>query len=382
MDPVSDERPSLPPSPLAENDFLRSNIWLHDIPEVFLQHALKQLSPSLIDGCRIMVPFPPSPSANKALYQLTAGGPRSLDSSALAPTVHCKVQPGLTFSPASIPPTHFLAFPHRASYLSSLDDHGFQHGNHTLIPIHDLPFALASPVLAALFSPRQSSFQGTPTDDPPTDDRALSAALIDATAVAVSAAVSPYPIQGRSTELEVSTGFASGLPALTPPSPPLSPVEDVFNSPNTTSPQPDPPAPAHPFSSSTSMHIPIIPLAIPHLPSFAILHFFIYSRDTSILVNALFASPSSPRPNSHALFSGITRHDMSPAPADDVTREAQLASMEEEELELCLDRIEKLRELATFLEITDRALWETMHQAWEATVDAIEQRTESDEEED
>ncbi|GAA5858457.1 hypothetical protein JCM8547_007315 [Rhodosporidiobolus lusitaniae] len=374
MDHAFEQPPQRLHSPPPDtSEYLRNDPWLNGVPEVFLQHALEQLAPRLIDGRDCILPFLPPQPSTKLPPSARPSKRRRTDPSPLPATIRCRLPASFADSQTSIAPTHFLACPYRPTHASSSIKFGFIHGGHLLIPIHDLPFALKSPVLAALLYPARPPPEETPSDGP-----APSAALLDAATAAASAAASSTSNSASPEQAEASTAFPSGLPISAPYSPPLS-AHDTYSDDLTSSPANPPSAPAHQLSSPAFLHLPVVSLDIPHLPSFALFRSFIYSRDTTALVDSLFATPAPSRRNGVYLVRDRVRP---PAPAHKPAMESRIANMQEEELEVCLDRIGKLRELAVFLEVSDGALWATMHQAWETVVDTIEARYSSDDEEE
>ncbi|GAA6010086.1 hypothetical protein JCM10207_007552 [Rhodosporidiobolus poonsookiae] len=116
--------------------FLEAND-LADVPLPFVADVLTQLAPRLHAGCDSLVPLLPSPPSSSS----SPGSARALPSS-----LPCAQDP-LALAAGALPPTHLLAVSFNPSaYLPSSP-------LNVLYPIHALPWALQSPVVAALITP-------------------------------------------------------------------------------------------------------------------------------------------------------------------------------------------------------------------------------------
>ncbi|BGP52162.1 hypothetical protein JCM10450v2_008133 [Rhodotorula kratochvilovae] len=141
----------------------------------------------------------------------------------------------------ALPPTHLLAltFPPAPSPSSGAEHDGSDEAQRVLVPVHALPWALASPVLAHLLYP-------PPSPPPP-----------------------PHA--------------APGAPLTPPSSPPLG----ARPSPRRTAPAPPAPAP--------TLSLPVIPLALPSLTGFTLLHASLHSSRPSHALRPLSRLPPSER---------------------------------------------------------------------------------------
>ncbi|GAA6033567.1 hypothetical protein JCM8097_001459 [Rhodosporidiobolus ruineniae] len=204
---------------------------LRGVPELFLKDVLAFLAPRLLAGVEStlpLVPSPPSPptaSSSSAPPQLPASLP-------------CLFRP---LTPDALPPTHLLPLvfpPSSASFPSpSSDGPGSGAGPDTpreaptsiLVPIHALPWALASATIARAVSSLPRPPPSAPLPSPP-------------------AASLPTPPSSRPSSAD-STAAAE---------------------------------------AEQTLHLPLLPpLALPSLRAFSALHAFLYSRTPSALYSAL-----------------------------------------------------------------------------------------------
>ncbi|GAA5891324.1 hypothetical protein JCM6882_004657 [Rhodosporidiobolus microsporus] len=284
---------------------------LSDVPELFVRDTLKRLAPRLLAG---------SDWTRRALQE---------DAASTRPTKRCRLDIGASpadpvsgldgckavdFAPPvdSIPPTHILSLPLHPDGSSFFI--GVEQDGRLLIPVHAVPFALASPRFAALLH---------------------------------SPAASP------TTELEASAPSPSKVDVARPLTPPTSPhlAED----------QPLPPL----DTAAPLTRLPVVTLDVPASPAFSLLHHWVYHANPSALSRALLTGNINSRP-----LQSVAPNALPPTP--ELPVEERLADMSEEELDAVLDRVNRLRELVAELEVGDRELWEVMHRVWNAVADELE----------
>ncbi|KAJ7262755.1 hypothetical protein B0H12DRAFT_1321783 [Mycena haematopus] len=127
-----------------------------------------------------------------------------------------------------------------------------------------------------------------------------------------------------------------------------------------------PPAPC----ASSSVHLPVLPLALPSAPAFAILHAFMYSKRLDAVLNALFPVPTNfLRALTHrtvraALQSGADLHHLS----------AHLCTASSANVQILMTHTAHVKELwqdMIALGIDDAALWDTVELAYEIVLGAL-----------
>ncbi|GAA5821190.1 hypothetical protein JCM11251_004507 [Rhodosporidiobolus azoricus] len=301
-----------PPSPSAFSPqaVLASDLELHDCPEIFVRDTLKQLAHRLRAGCdwalsAIAAQEETAPSSKGRHPSEPSHLPRDPSSNGLS----CSSSP----SSGSIPPTHILSLP-LISAASCPVRIGVEQDDRLLVPVHALPFSLASPYFAALLQ----------QDDSP-------------------GAVSLPPL---------ATSFEPCIK--TPPTPPGSPHVHVD----------DPSRPA----DHSSVRLPVVHLERIVSPSFALLYDWIYHSDIAALSRALLGASLSPL--SQFSSPGAAPDTLPPTP--ELSTEETVVDMNEEQLEACLDRVQSLWELAMALQVQDRDLWGTMERVWNLPADELE----------
>ncbi|KAF7361320.1 hypothetical protein MSAN_01164600 [Mycena sanguinolenta] len=127
-----------------------------------------------------------------------------------------------------------------------------------------------------------------------------------------------------------------------------------------------PPAPC----GSASVHLPVLPLALPSAPAFAILHAFMYSKRLDAVLSALFPVPANfLRSLTHrtvraTLQSGADLHHLS----------AHLCAASTANVQILMTHIAHVKELwqdMVALGIDDPALWDTVELAYEIVLGAL-----------
>ncbi|KAJ6531264.1 hypothetical protein B0H19DRAFT_967008 [Mycena capillaripes] len=127
-----------------------------------------------------------------------------------------------------------------------------------------------------------------------------------------------------------------------------------------------PPAPR----ASTSVHLPVLPLALPSAPAFSILHAFMYSKRLDAVLTALFPIPPQfLRALTHktvraALQSGADLHYLS----------AHLCAASASNVQALMTHTAHVKELwqdMVALGIDDTALWDTVELAYEIVLGAL-----------
>ncbi|GAA5916666.1 hypothetical protein JCM8208_005523 [Rhodotorula glutinis] len=198
------------PRPLPARGAL-GDAELEGIPAAFLRDSLLLLAPRLLAGADRVTPVvPPSSSAHASVNLL----PPSLD---------CLLEPLQSDVPAgyALVPTHLLAVTVPSPACPGAVEH-------VLVPVHSLPWSLASPTLGAH--------------------------------LAACAAAQHLDDEGRVVE-----------PAA-PPTPPASPPSRSLTAlPRLPSSTPPPPSPSH-------VSLPVLHLTLPSLAGLTALHAFVYTR--------------------------------------------------------------------------------------------------------
>ncbi|KAJ6602455.1 hypothetical protein DFH09DRAFT_1257611 [Mycena vulgaris] len=131
-------------------------------------------------------------------------------------------------------------------------------------------------------------------------------------------------------------------------------------------PQLPPPAPR----ASGSVHLPVLPLALPSAPAFSILHAFMYSHRLDAVLTALFPIPPrflhslTHKTVRAALQSGADLHHLS----------AHLCAASTSNVQVLMTHTAHVKELwqdMVALGIDDAALWDTVELAYEIVLGAL-----------
>lgn len=129
-----------------------------------------------------------------------------------------------------------------------------------------------------------------------------------------------------------------------------------------------------PFTSSTTpsgtLHLPVVPLALPSPAAFKVLHGYLYSHSLEAVLKSLFPLPSGfTQGLSHytvqaTLSSGSTLHQLS----------SYLCSSAGSNLQVLTNHAAHVKELwqdMVVLGLNDPELWDTLDLAWEITLGAL-----------
>ncbi|KAJ7471858.1 hypothetical protein FB451DRAFT_1089971 [Mycena latifolia] len=131
-------------------------------------------------------------------------------------------------------------------------------------------------------------------------------------------------------------------------------------------PQLPPPAPR----ASSSVHLPVLPLALPSAPAFSILHAFMYTHRLDAVLTALFPIPPrflqslTHKTVRAALQSGADLHHLS----------AHLCAASASNMQVLMTHTAHVKELwqdMVALGIDDAALWDTVELAYEIVLGAL-----------